>query len=57
MDRRRESEGSPMGTTAMSAALIARTREQAADILQVVVIVLAGIIILTVAWESFRRKK
>jgi len=42
----------------MSAAVIlARTREQAADILQVAVLVLAGVIILTVAWEMFRGKK
>lgn len=47
-----------MGATAMSAAVIlARTREQAADILQVVIIALAGVIILSVAWESFKRRK
>jgi hypothetical protein len=49
-----------MGTPAMSAATFAAyeaTREQAADILQVMVIVLAGVILLSVAWEEFRRRK
>ena len=45
----------------MSAAMIAQTREQAADILQVVIIVLGGAIILSVVWEytlgKRRRKK
>ena len=41
-----------------AAVILAQTREQAADILQVVVLVLAGVIILTVAWELlFKRKK
>lgn len=49
-----------MATTTMSAAALAAyeaTREQAADILQVMVVVLAGMIILGVAWEEFKRRK
>jgi hypothetical protein len=44
-------------TTVATAVILARTREQAADIIQVVVLVLAGIILLTVAWELFKGGK